>query len=93
MASMNKYIEMLNGFQACSNFLDHVAVQLQFAGALYGMMSQTKKPLMQGLATAFAKDHLQWTFDFFGNVESKAESSFYRSASKVSRQFLFGDDQ
>ena len=89
-ASMKKYIELLDGFQPCVGFVDHVAVQLQYASALMSLSHQSRRKLMQGLATAFARDHLQWSLPFFNRVEQQAQTGFYQSVARVSRQFLFG---
>ena len=89
-ASMQKYVEMLKGFSPCIDIVDHVAVQLQFIGALIGMTGQTKRTLIQGLGKAFCRDHLEWTEPFFSRVERQAKTGFYQSTAKISRQFLFG---
>ena len=88
--SMQKYIQMVDGFQPCVDMVDHVAVQLQYAGVLLNMAEQTKRKLIQGLATAFCRDHLDWTKAFFERTEKQAQSDFYQSLSRVSNQFLFG---
>lgn len=88
--SMQKYIAMIDGFEPCVDFVDHVAVQLQFIGVLLSMAEQSKKKLIRGLATAFAGDHLEWTEKFFEATQAKATSDFYTSLSAVSREFLFG---
>ena len=87
--SMQKYVEMVDGFKPCVDFVDHVAVQLQFASVLLGMADQAKRKLIRGLATAYARDHLEWTANFFQATESQAKTKFYRSLSKVSHKFLF----
>lgn len=89
-ASMKKYIDMLTGFQPCVDIQDHVAVQLQLFGTLVELSAQAKKPVFKGLTTAFAQDHLEWTYPFFEQLEAKAQTPFYQSAARVSRSFLFG---
>ncbi|MCP4082890.1 MAG: hypothetical protein GY743_21905 [Planctomycetaceae bacterium] len=64
-------------------------MQLQYAGVLMGMADQSKRKLIQGLATAFARDHLAWTVDLFERIEAQAETDFYRSLASLSHRYLF----
>ena len=88
-ASMSKYMELIDGFEPCVAIPDHVAVQLQYAGVLMGMADQSKRKLIQGLATAFARDHLAWTADLFERIEAQAETDFYRGLASLSHRYLF----
>ena len=88
--SMQKYLQMIDGFQPCVDFVDHIAVQLQFASALFSMADQSQRKLIQGLGVAFCRDHLEWSESFFRRIEQQAETEFYKSLAQVSRQFLFG---
>lgn len=89
--SMQKYIQMIDGFQPCVEIIDHIAVQLQYAGILFGMADQAKRGLIQGLATAFCADHLEWSSPFFERIQQQSETDFLKSAAKVSHCFLFGN--
>ena len=89
--SMQKYLNLLNGFVPAIEMVDHVAVQLQFAGALTGLSAESGRPLLRGLVTAFARDHLDWTYEFFRRTENQARTGFYKGLSVVSRRFLFGE--
>lgn len=88
--SMHKYLQMVDGFEPSVEMIDHIGVQMQFAGVLLSMAEQAKRKLIRGLARAYFADHLEWCEPFFGRVEEQADTDFYRTAASVSRQFLFG---
>lgn len=89
-SSMQKYIDMINGFQPGNEFVDHIAVQLQYMSVLLSMADQAKPKLIRGLAKAFANDHLSWTDRFLARAEQKATTGFYKGLASVSQNFLFG---
>ncbi|MGI9516797.1 MAG: TorD/DmsD family molecular chaperone [Pirellulaceae bacterium] len=87
--SMQQFIDMLKGFQPCNKIIDHVAVQLQYFGAVLGVAGQAPNDLWRGLATRFADSHLEWTGEFFEKAEQQSNTDFYRGLAMVSRRFLF----
>ena len=80
-ASMNRFFELVPGYQAQSSLADHVGVQLDFAGVLL----QVEDEGVDGIINVFAQQHLDWINKFLQQVESKTDSEFYLGLARVTR--------
>lgn len=83
-ASMNRFFELLPGYQAQSNLSDHIGVQLDFASALL----QSDEAAAGEVVNAFAQTHLTWAEDFLNRVQSQTDSDFYQGLARVSRALI-----
>lgn len=83
-ASMNRFFELVPGYQAQSSLADHVGVQLDFAGVLL----QIEDEAVDGIISVFAQQHLDWMNKFLEHVESKTDSEFYLGLARVTRSLI-----
>ena len=83
-ASMNRFFELVPGYQAQSSLADHVGVQLDFAGVLL----QTQEESVSEIMDVFAREHFGWMNQFLGQVELKTDSEFYLGLATVTRSLI-----
>lgn len=83
-ASMNRFFELVPGYQAQSSLSDHLGVQLDFVGALLRIEDDGVNEILN----VFAQQHLSWINQFLGQVESKTDSEFYLGLAKVTRSMI-----
>ncbi len=83
--SMQRFFELIPGYQAESNLVDHIGVQLDFLSVI---LRQSDEDGANEVARHFAKTHLQWTLSFFDKVEAQTNSGFYLGLAKVSRKLI-----
>ena len=81
---MNRFFELVPGYQAQSSLADHIGVQLDFAGVLMKTEAETASEIMD----VFAREHLGWMLQFLGQVELKTDSEFYLGLAKVTRSLI-----
>jgi len=88
-AAMNRFFQLVPGYQAQSNLLDHLGVQLDFAGVL----QQSEAEATQEILRLFAQQHLIWAYEFLEKVETQTDSNFYLGLTQVTRSLidLIGD--
>ena len=85
-ASMNRYFQLIDGYQPPIGIVDHLGVQLNFAAQL--VLATETEPSAQTLVMQYADDHLKWCDPFLEQVTKKAETDFYRSLARVTKQVL-----
>ena len=83
-ASMNRFFELVPGYDAQSNLSDHLGVQLDFAGVLL----QSEEEAAQGILKLFAQQHLNWAYNFLDKVETQTDSDFYLGLARVTRSMI-----
>ena len=83
-AAMNRFFELVLGYQAQSNLSDHLGVQLDFAGVLL----QSDEEAAQGVLNLFAQQHLNWAYNFLDKVETQTDSDFYLGLARVTRSMI-----
>jgi len=81
---MNRFFELVPGYQAQSNLSDHLGVQLDFAGVLL----QSQEEAAQGIVSLFAQQHLNWAYEFLKRVETQTTSEFYLGLARVTRSMI-----
>lgn len=83
-ASMNRYFQMLEGYEPPSRIVDHLGVQLDFAGRL--TLAVENESSGQRIAVQYAKDHLQWCNLLLERMMERAETDFYRGLARITQQ-------
>ena len=89
-STMQKFFDLLPGYQPESNLSDHIGVQLNYLGALF---SRSDDAHANEVADHFVKTQLPWTSTFLDRVEQKSGSEetpspFYNGLSKVTRALI-----
>ena len=77
---------------------DHLGVQLDVMGYILdqfsnGQLKPDHQSLLSELATAFFTRHLLWTTELLEAVAQKATTEFYRSTTRLTREFLDSESQ
>jgi TorA maturation chaperone TorD len=83
-ASMNRFFDLVPGYEPESNLSDHIGVQLDFLSVL---LHQTEKQANEVIAL-YVSQHLQWTDRFLNKVISRESSEFYQGLAIVTRQLV-----
>lgn len=87
--SMKRYFETLPTFNTTASIPDHIGVQLAFMTELFIQASGADHPeAYEDIASRFAIEHIAWSKKLFDQVESKAQTDFYRTLAGMSREFL-----
>jgi TorA maturation chaperone TorD len=82
---MNRFFDLIPGYQPESNLSDHIGVQLDFLSTILRQPDEVAASEVTGL---FAREHLQWTLMFVDKVEAQSDSEFYRGLAKVTRNLV-----
>ena len=61
-ASMNRYFQLVDGYQPPIGIVDHLGVQLNFAAQL--ILATETEPRAQALVMQYGNDHLKWCRSF-----------------------------
>ena len=78
---MNRYFRLLEGYHPPSRIVDHLGVQLDFAGQL--TLVGEDEPSVQRLTQQYANDHLKWSNLLLERMMERAETDFYRGLARV----------
>ena len=100
-ASMERFVQVVHYNHSASTrgiMWDHLGVQLDVMGHILdqfanGQLKPDHQSLLSELATAFFTRHLLWTTELLEAVAQKATTEFYRSTTRLTREFLDSESQ